>query len=67
MKIEQILEVLKQSEQEGLYITRPHFTELQVYVNKAGSAWECKGDSTVQIDLMNLELKVDDWEIVCKY
>jgi hypothetical protein len=66
MTIAEILKVLNSSFKNGLYIRRPHFEQLDIvlYINKNGKTWQLIDGHVYEVELMQLELNISDWEIV---
>lgn len=66
MTIAEIQKILRTSFKNGFYIRRPHFEQLgiEVYIDKNGKTWQFVDERVFEINLMNHELKFEDWEIV---
>lgn len=66
MTISEIQQYLKDTDNNGVYISRPHFSELNIelYIDKENNVWEVSLDSKHPVDFMAHELTVLDWEII---
>ena len=66
MTINEIKKVLKTSFKNGVYIRRPNFNKIELYINKDGKSWQVDklSGKVFKTDLMNHELTHNDWEII---
>lgn len=66
MTISEIQTVLKTSFKNGFYIYRPAFAfdGIELYINKENKVWQIQNGKVFSVDLMQHELKAQDWVIV---
>lgn len=64
MTISEIKNFLKTSFKNGVYIKRPFFNGIYLYINKDGVVWQFQHDLVMKIELMKHELTISDWEII---
>lgn len=66
MTIKEIQKVLSTSFKNGVYVRRPSFNNIELYINKDGKVWQCEKltGHVFESELMKHEFNHDDWEIV---
>lgn len=66
MTLTEIQKALRSSFRNGLYIRRPSFNCIELYISKSGKVWQIEksNGNTFETEFMKYEFNLDDWEIV---